>query len=68
VGGDLNLYGCKSLRSLPPDLKVNGSLNLRWCESLESIPLNMKIGGNIYVREAGCINQENLNSVYRVID
>ena len=47
VEGDLILQGCKSLTSLPDNLKVDGSLNLDGCKNLTSLPDNLQVDGGL---------------------
>jgi hypothetical protein len=58
VDGDLRLYGCESLESLPSGLKVDGDLILGDCTSLESLPPDLKVGGKMDL--TGCRSLESL--------
>lgn len=48
VGGDLSLYNCGQLTSLPKGLFVAGDLNLSstW---LETLPKGLQVGGDLYL-------------------
>jgi hypothetical protein len=50
VGGNLYLFHCSSLNSLPDGLSVGSSLGLNYCTSLVSLPNNLSIGGNLFLR------------------
>jgi hypothetical protein len=47
IAGNLNLYGCKSLKQLPKGLSVGGSLSLLACPDLKSIPRTIVCQGEI---------------------
>ena len=47
VSGDLDLFGCNSLTSLPNGLQVSGELNLYGCPSLESLPNGLQVTGDL---------------------
>ena len=49
VGGNLNLYGCAGLKSLPAGLKVGGYLYLSGCKGMKFLPAGLKVGVNIYL-------------------
>ena len=44
-GGDLDLYNCTKLTSLPAGLKVGGYLDLTGCTGLTSLPAGLKVEG-----------------------
>jgi hypothetical protein len=48
VNGDLLLYRCKNLKSLPSGFKVGGTLDLRDTNILE-LPPDLEVGGSIYL-------------------
>lgn len=58
ISGNLRLYGCASLTSLPDNLSVSGFLDLGNCTSLVSLPDNLLIYGDLNLR--GCTS---LNSI-----
>jgi len=55
--GDLDLYGCTGLKSLPENLEVE-NLNLENCISLESLPKSLDVYGNLNLE--GCVLLESL--------
>ena len=52
VGGNLNLYGCSGLKSLPEGLSVGGNLYLSGCSGLTSLPEGLSVDGDLDLR--GC--------------
>ena len=52
VKGNLYLYGCTSLVSLPDGLTFDGNLDLSGCSSLVSLPDGLTVGGRLILN--GC--------------
>jgi len=57
VNGDLLLYRCKNLKSLPNNLTVNGRLDLEDCTKITSLPSGLKV--TVYLD----ISQTNIKSL-----
>ncbi len=47
MGGNLDLYSCNSLTTLPENLSVGGNLDLYSCNSLTSLPENLSVGRSL---------------------
>ena len=58
VKGDLILYECYDLESLPRNLSVGGSLNVANCPNLELLPKKLKVGNELNL--VGCSNVQSL--------
>lgn len=52
VSGDLDLFGCTALTSLPSKMKVSGNLDLTGCAALTALPPELMVGGSLYL--TGC--------------
>ncbi|USE37112.1 NEL-type E3 ubiquitin ligase domain-containing protein [Endozoicomonas sp. SCSIO W0465] len=52
VEGNLKLFGCTSLTTLPNNLSVGGHLDLSGCTSLTTLPNNLSVGE--YLDLCGC--------------
>ena len=52
IDGNLFLYGCTTLTSLPEGLRVGGFLDLRHCTSLAHLPEGLTVGGTLFLE--GC--------------
>jgi len=64
VSGNLYLYGCTGLKSLPESLSVSGSLSLYGCTGLKSLPESMSVSGNLYLY--GCTGLSLKNGLGKV--
>ena len=65
VGGNLNLYGCKNLKSLPDNLHVGGDLSLVGTP-IQSLPDNLKVVGVISIGGTPLNNDIDLILKYQV--